>query len=280
MALIPALLKRTLILAPAAGVHNIVCTEPPYFSPYTLNFAASFYATGTCNPLSIASLTSTIAYEVSPCATGGNITDSITTTVPGSMIFCNFENNNGQTGPFVDTWVGATKLYQLHEGNGIDASEAYEPAPCPGTYTVSCSNLANPANGCGGIVMLLVNIQPTVCAGPCTMTLTNTSINPTCGNNNGSIVIGVTGGTAPYTFVWSPPVSTSASATGLSAGTYVITVKDANCNISVDTVKLTTTVLTVTASVSSNDLCTNSTNGSGTSNTTGGTGPYTYAWTP
>ncbi len=269
-------------LAATPGVHNIVCTEAGYSGPYYLNFAADFYATGTCNPLSIASLTSATANSVSSCATGGNVTCSINTTITGSMIYANFENNNGQTGPFVDAWTGATGLGQLHIGIGIDASHAYEPAAVPGTYTITCGNLANPSNGCGGIEMVLVDIPPPLCGGACSITLTPTTINPSCGNNNGSIVIGVSGGSGPYTYTWSPAVSTGASATGLSAGSYTITVNGTGggCNTSSITVNLTTTVLTVTAAVSTNDLCTNSTNGSGTSNTTGGTGPYTYAWTP
>ncbi len=36
------------------------------------------------------------------------------------------------------------------------------------------------------------------------------------------------GGTLPYTFTWTPPVSTSALATGLTPGTYTITVNDSN----------------------------------------------------
>ncbi|HXB12369.1 MAG TPA: PKD domain-containing protein [Bacteroidia bacterium] len=265
-------------LAPTPGVHNIVCTEAGYNSPYFLNFAADFYATGTCNPLSIASITSAIA--TTSCATCTGIPVTITTTIPGTMLFGNFENNSGLTGPFTNTWTGATSLSTLHIGNGIDASDAYAPEAVPGTYTIRDSTTAPHAGG--GIVMVLCAIPPPLCGGACSITLTPTTINPTCGNNNGSIVIGVAGGSGPYTYVWSPAVSTSASATGLSAGSYTITVNGTGggCNTASITVNLTTTVLNVVATVSTNDLCTNSTNGSGTSVTTGGTGPYTYAWTP
>ncbi|HXB13495.1 MAG TPA: SprB repeat-containing protein, partial [Bacteroidia bacterium] len=122
------------------------------------------------------------------------------------------------------------------------------------------------------------NTSCVVCSSP--LALTTTPVNPTCGNSNGSITVGVTGGSAPYTYTWSPAVSTTASATGLSAGTYTITVKDANCNTATVSVTLTTTSLTVTAAVTTNVKCNGGATGSASSTVAGGTAPYTYTWTP
>jgi len=133
-------------IAPSSGTHTIVCTEAPYNSPYYLNFAASFYASGTGYPLTIASLTYNTA--TISCTTGGSITDTISTFIPNSMIYGNFDNNNGQVGPFTDKWTGATWLGQLHEGNGIDVSHADEPAPTAGVYTVTAGNNAGNGFGC------------------------------------------------------------------------------------------------------------------------------------
>src|SRR6185312_4152502 len=75
-------------IAPSSGTHTVVCTEAPYNSPYYLNFAASFYASGTGYPLTIASLTSnTVTIS---CTTGGSITDTISTFIPNSVVYCNF----------------------------------------------------------------------------------------------------------------------------------------------------------------------------------------------
>ena len=46
------------------------------------------------------------------------------------------------------------------------------------------------------------------------------------GQSNGSATASGSGGTAPYTYLWSNS-STSATATGLAAGTYNVTVRDA-----------------------------------------------------
>jgi len=51
--------------------------------------------------------------------------------------------------------------------------------------------------------------------------------NITCnGAASGGATVTATGGTAPYTYSWSPAGGTAATATGLTAGTYVVTVTD------------------------------------------------------
>jgi hypothetical protein len=59
---------------------------------------------------------------------------------------------------------------------------------------------------------------------------------------NGSASVNIGGGTEPYTFIWSPSVSTSATASGLSAGDYSVYVQDANHCIS-DTVYFTIDII-------------------------------------
>ena len=49
------------------------------------------------------------------------------------------------------------------------------------------------------------------------------------GSSTGSVNVTISGGTTPYTYVWSTsPVQTTATATGLAAGTYTVTVTDAH----------------------------------------------------
>ncbi|WP_294966102.1 gliding motility-associated C-terminal domain-containing protein, partial [uncultured Flavobacterium sp.] len=66
------------------------------------------------------------------------------------------------------------------------------------------------------------------------LSATTTQVNVACGGGTtGSATVIPSGGTSPYTYSWdTTPVQTDATATGLKAGTYNVTVKDANlCSI-------------------------------------------------
>ncbi len=106
------------------------------------------------------------------------------------------------------------------------------------------------------------------------------STNVSCaGSSTGSATVGVRDGTAPYTYLWSPNGGTLATATGLSAGTYTVTVTDNN-NLSATTTVVITQppVLSVSAIAVTNELCNGGNDGSASSTVTGGVMPYTYAW--
>lgn len=53
-------------------------------------------------------------------------------------------------------------------------------------------------------------------------------IKPLCGSPTGTINLSISRGQPPYTYVWSPAVSTTATATNLYSGSYIVTVTDAN----------------------------------------------------
>jgi gliding motility-associated-like protein len=96
------------------------------------------------------------------------------------------------------------------------------------------------------------------------------------GGSNGSATVTPSGGTAPYTYNWSPAGGTGATATGLSNGTYTCTITDANGCTAAQIVAITQPTILV-ASMTSNTICAGQ-DGSIAAVGTGGTGPYTYAW--
>ncbi|MFC5978829.1 beta strand repeat-containing protein, partial [Flavobacterium salmonis] len=102
------------------------------------------------------------------------------------------------------------------------------------------------------------------------------------GGSNGSASVTASGGAGGYTYSWSPSGGTAATATGLSAGIYTVTVTDANgCTATRDFTITQPTALVATAASQTNISCNGGSNGAASINTpTGGAGGYTYNWTP
>ncbi len=102
--------------------------------------------------------------------------------------------------------------------------------------------------------------------------------NPLCfGDSTGTITTAVSGGTAPYTFLWNDG-DTAQHRTHLPAGTYVLTVTDANgCVISDTAVLVDPPALSLSANVTDVD-CQGNANGAMDVSVSGGTPPYQYAW--
>ncbi len=87
-----------------------------------------------------------------------------------------------------------------------------------GTYTVSVLDM----NGCSASAMTMLT-EPT------SISLMVFVSNIDCGNGTGAVSVIASGGTPPYIYQWSDPMSQqTATATGLSAGVYTVTVVDSN----------------------------------------------------
>ena len=98
-------------------------------------------------------------------------------------------------------------------------------------------------------------------------------------SNNGSASVNVTSGTAPFTYSWQPSGGTGTSAVNLSAGTYTVNVSDANGCASTQSVTITEPPA-INLSTSSVATSCGSANGSATVTASGGTGAFTYLWSP
>ena len=136
-----------------------------------------------------------------------------------------------------------------------------------GTYTATVTNI----NGCSASNSVTI-------AAPTIIVITETTTNVLCnGSSTGIISTVVSGGVGPYTYSWSTG-STATSISGLSAGTYSLTVTDATgCSltetytISEPSVISTSANATTTALSCFGDQTTLSVTASG------GTSPYTYS---
>ncbi|REK48474.1 MAG: T9SS C-terminal target domain-containing protein, partial [Bacteroidetes bacterium] len=145
-------------------------------------------------------------------------------------------------------------------------------APSDYTYTVT------DANQCSRSVLVTV-LQPSV------LSVTATHTNVLCNNAaNGTAKANVSGGTAPYTYLWSPvstsnPTRTQETVTGLSPGTYSVLVTDANgCTVNSNTVTVTQPTAMNLSSSRTHVTCPGGSNGTANVNASGGVAPYTYLW--
>jgi hypothetical protein len=101
----------------------------------------------------------------------------------------------------------------------------------------------------------------------------------TCnGDSNGTATAIVQGGTAPYTYLWSPGGENSAAIAALSAGVYTLTITDSlGCSQISDAVITEPLPLIINSTVSPAS-CAGCCDGVAGINPTGGTSPYTYLW--
>jgi hypothetical protein len=113
-------------------------------------------------------------------------------------------------------------------------------------------------------------------------TLTMSSTDAVCITPNGSATVVPDSGAAPFNYLWDDPsAQTSPSATGLTPGTYEVTVTDNAGCITIDNVVVGQQLGNMpnpSVTASSNSNCLQSNDGSATVTGNAGNTPYTYAW--
>ncbi len=98
------------------------------------------------------------------------------------------------------------------------------------------------------------------------------------GESNGTATATSSDGTSPYTYTWDSG-EVGPTATGLDAGTHVVTTTDANgCTATASVMITEPDELSVSISINGNVTCNGSSDGSATATVTGGILPYAYDW--
>lgn len=147
-----------------------------------------------------------------------------------------------------------------------------------------------------GTYQLQVQLQSTGCylptrtvsvgyqtANPFFSTPTTSSV-MACGGNDGQATVNISGATSPYSFAWSNNTTTTGSSsstiTGLSAGTYTVTITDSTTPTGCTTTASVTVGAKVTANITpslTHVTCPSGLDGSISLVVTGRT-PYTFQW--
>ena len=175
---------------------------------------------------------------------------------------------SGGATPYTFAWTGT---------NNYTASTKDIANLAAGTYTLNVRD----ANSCTVAPIVVTITQPTA------LSISTQSVTLiSCKNaGNGSIVMGsVAGGTAPYTYSWTGPNGYTAATkdiSNLAAGSYILVVTDASgCTTAPVVVNITQPDGVIISSPQvTNVTCKNAANGAMAETVSGGTPPYTYAWT-
>jgi hypothetical protein len=179
-------------------------------------------------------------------------------------------------GTITVTAIGGTPSYTYSKDGGITfQSSNIFAGLTAGTYSI----IVKDANNCSTTPSSVTITQSASALSVLVSNVTNVFCN---GSNNGSINITTSGGTTPYSYAWTGPNSFTATTedlTGRPAGTYNVVVTDAAGCTQTATATITQPSAITLANVVTNVSCTGGTNGAINLTVTGGTTPYTYAWT-
>ncbi len=175
------------------------------------------------------------------CAGGSN--GSISVTATGGVGPYTYNWSNGATGPII---------------TGLTA----------GSYLVTATD----SHGCSVVEGYMINQPP-----PIVIQIMQPTQNLCFGDSTADLTSSVTGGVPSYSAIWSNGI-TGLNNSNLHAGTYTISVTDANGCSSTKSATITDPPqLTVTVSTT-DETSVGANNGTATATSGGGTLPYLYAW--
>ncbi len=235
-------------------------------SPYTYSWSPTGGNAATASNLSSGNY-SVVVTDANGCrntfSTSVNQPQQIISTASSTNITC-FGSTNG-TATVISSGGTGTLNYSWLPSGGTSSTAINLPL---GNYTVTVTDV----NGC-------TNTASTTITQPAAISANTTGTDATCGQSNGTATVSASGGTGNLTYLWNAtPIQTTSTASNLSAGTYVVTVTDANaCTQTASYSVNQPSSLTAAQSVS-NVTCNGGTNGIAIATPSGGTPGYNFLW--
>lgn len=254
-------------------------------TPSPANFLAKYFGSPTAinHYSSNNSMTFRFVSDASGTAAGWNASvmpfgiASITPTTSSQSSAATFTVNGTNT----DWTVGISTAYLVHSVTSASISVA--------TYSALSNSQLKltfniPCNASLGLYDLRV-IQPSIGLSqmPNAFSVTSYSVGLTGNNilcafmNTGVITPSVTGGTSSYSYSYMPGAITTPTASGLTAGTYTLTLTDANSCVRTQTLTLTQPPSLSNGYPNSQTICSGQSTVL-TMTASGGVGSYTYTW--
>ncbi|MCH7534723.1 MAG: gliding motility-associated C-terminal domain-containing protein, partial [Bacteroidetes bacterium] len=203
----------TVCSCPCAGVIRVVPTGGT--QPYTIIWSNGYtdqFQTQLCDGTYDVTITDANGCTDSQSAIVNNLGAPVASIVSSADVLC----NGGADGAADLAVSGGTIAYTYAWSNSATSQDLTNLTA--GTYTVTVTDKGALTGTCE--VMMTA---------PSQIVFTTSSVQSTCGLSNGQACIdaGITGGTGPYTYTWGIG-STTSCVSGVLAGNYPVTVRDAN----------------------------------------------------
>ncbi|PKP17955.1 MAG: hypothetical protein CVU05_14560, partial [Bacteroidetes bacterium HGW-Bacteroidetes-21] len=207
--------------------------------------------------------------DANGCTSIGSVVVSSIPVVSASIQSYNNATCSGNDGSITAVATNGTTPYTYLWNSTPNQTTATASNLSAGTYRVTITD------GCGNYS----TATQTITQAASTVSVVITKTNVTCnGAHNGTATATPTGGTSPYTYLWSNGQTTQ-TATGLYPITYYVTVTESlGCSATQSTIIATVPAVSATIPTTTPVTCRGGSDGTATAQPVNGTGPYTYKW--
>jgi gliding motility-associated-like protein len=247
-----------------------IATPAGGIAPYTYTWSHdATLNSDTASALSTGTYTVTVT-DANMCTTTGTVIINEPTAITLSTTSTDATCNSSGDGTATVTATGGTPGYTyLWDANAANQITSTANGLNQGTFIVNVTD----GNGCIETATATVNV-------PSPIVLSMASTDLSCfGASDGTATVTATGGAGNYTYAWNTtPTQTTQTATGLSAGTTIVTVTDANGCFDTAQAQITGQVVMTIGFTTTDVSCNNGNDGTATVNITNGNSPFNYTW--